>query len=219
MIGHGDADQPADLRREHAAGVDDDVGAISGRSPSCSTVTPGDPRPRSRPMATTRCVGPDRARRAAARRRRAPGPGRTGRASRRSAARRRRGRRRSTSAGSGPAPRRRAMRSSGRPKVLAQPAWRSQLLDPLRARRQPERTDLVPRRVDPGLGAQPPVQRRRRTSSSASGSREPRSCPTRPARVERRAAGQLGAIDEDDVGPAELGEVVGDATCRRRHRR
>ena len=38
-----------------------------------------------------------------------------------------------------------------------------------------------------------------------------RSCPTRPGRVERRAAGQLGAVDQHDVGPPELGQVVGDA--------
>src|SRR4029079_13623655 len=29
--------------------------------------------------------------------------------------------------------------------------------------------------------------------------------------MERRSGGQLGTVDEDDVGPATLGEVVGDA--------
>ena len=38
-----------------------------------------------------------------------------------------------------------------------------------------------------------------------------RSWPTRPARVERRPAGQLGAVDQHDVGLAQLGQVIGDA--------
>ena len=74
---HGDADHPADLRREHAAGVDDDVGARSRvRSPLCSTVTPVT-RPRSVPIATTRVCG-----RICAPRWRAPGGERVGEARR-----------------------------------------------------------------------------------------------------------------------------------------
>ena len=129
LVGHRDdrdrhARQPADLRREHAAGVDHDVG--------CDRLAPAvGPRPRRRSPGHARRAdrrrpgcGSGSARHASGPRRRAPGPDRTGRASRRSAARRRRGRRRSTSAGSGRAPPPAEISSSGSPNVLAQPAWR-----------------------------------------------------------------------------------------------
>ena len=48
--------------------------------------------------------------------------------------------------------------SRGSPNVLAQPAWRVELLQPLRGGGEPQRADLVPGRVDPGLGGQPPVE-------------------------------------------------------------
>ena len=123
----------------------------------CSTVTPVT-RPRSVPIATTRVCGRICRAALARARRRARWRGPTGRASRRSAARRRRGRRRSTSAGSGPGPRPREISSSGRPNVLAQPAWRRSSSNRSGLRREPQRTDLVPRRVRPGLGGQAPVQ-------------------------------------------------------------
>ena len=39
---------------------------------------------------------------------------------------------------------------------------------------------------------------------------EPRSCPTRPAEWKVEPRGQLVALEQDDVAPAELGQVVGE---------
>ena len=170
MIGIVDAGEPADLRREHPAGVDDDVGAIVSRPFAAvlhrrRRVT----RPRSTPIPTTRvCVRiwtP-----APARRPPAPGRARTGRASRRSAARPRRARRRSTSAGRAPAPRsRRSARAAGRTSWPSRPGgWSSS-----------KRSGVDASRSDPtschdgsdaGLGGQPRGTARRRTSSSSSAS-------------------------------------------------
>ena len=206
---HGHADQPADLGREHPAGVDDDVGAdlgafavlLDGHAGHAAAVRADgdDPRP-----------GPDPGALLSRRRRPARWPARTGRASRRSAARRRRGRRRSTSAGSGPGPPVAVMSSSGRPNVLAQPACRrsSSNRSGLEARRS-EPTSCHDGSV-PGLGGEPPVQVGAVHHHLGEGDRAPQ-LADQARRVEGRSGGQLRPIDEDDVGPAALREVVGDA--------
>ena len=205
-----DAGQPADLRGEHAAGVDDDVGRdrlaravaeldvdaghaaaldADRRRRGCGS---GSSTPRWRAPAASAMASPDGSSQ--------------------------------PSVGSQTAPRtpsvdisgKRSRASSARDQLERQPerlrpaGLALELLEARRRRRQPERADLVPRRVDAGLVAQAPVQRRRRTSSSWSGSRSSRSWPTRPAEWNVEPGRELGPVDEDDVGPAALGEVVGD---------
>ena len=84
-----------------------------------------------------------------------------------------------------------------------------ELLQPCLRRCQPERPDLVPRGIDARLGAEPPVQvgavhHHLRQGHGAS------ELADEAGRMERRAGCQLGPVDEDDVGPAQFGEVVGD---------
>ena len=144
-------------------------------------------------MPTTRVCGPDLAPRGA-RPPRAPGPGPTGRASRPSAARPRRARHRSTSAGTGPAPPPRTISSSGSPKVFAQPAWRWS---------SSKRAGVDASRSEPTSchdGSTPVSAARRRYSSTPYiiirvSVTVPRSWPDEPGRVERRARGQLRAVD------------------------
>ena len=205
---HVDAGQPADLGREHAAGVDDDVRPDLRRSPSCSTVTPVT-RPRSTPIADDPRVRPDRDAPLAGTGR--EGQGQAGRVepavgrqvdgAEHAVERHQREERR--------APRSALMSSTRQPERLGPAGLSAQLLQALRARRQPQRAHLVPRRVRAGLRGEAPVQlgavhhHLRQRHGAAQLADEPR-------RVERGAGGQLGAVDEHDVGPAELGEVVRD---------
>ena len=71
--------------------------------------------------------------------------------------------------------------SSGRPNVFAQPAWRA--ISSIRSsrRREPERADLAPARLEPDLRPRACGRARRSPSSSASARATPRSWPTRPA--------------------------------------
>ena len=84
-----------------------------------------------------------------------------------------------------------------------------QLLHPRRARRQADRADLVPRRIDAGLVEQPPVQRCAVHHHPREGHGTPELADQARA-VEGRTAGELRALDEDDVRPAAFGQVVGD---------
>ena len=83
------------------------------------------------------------------------------------------------------------------------------LLHPLGRRREPERPDLVPARLEADLRLERAVQvdalhhHLRERERAAELADEPRG-------VERRAARELGALDEDDVVPAEPGEPVQD---------
>ena len=122
---------------------------------------------------------------------------------------RRRARRRSTSAGRAPAPRRARSSSSGRPNVFAQPAWRA--ISSIRSSDDASRSepDLAPAGLEPDLGLERPVevdalhhhlrQRERRAELA-----------DEAGRVERRAAREVGPLDEDDVVPAEPREPVED---------
>ena len=177
------------------------------RSPRCSTVTPVT-RPRSVPMPTTRWCG-----RIEAPRCRAPAASACASPDGSS----------QPSVGSQTPPRTPSVdmsgkRSCGLPRRdqvhrqaerLGPAGLAGQLLEPLRRRRQPDRPDLVPRRVDPGLVQEPPVEVGPVHHHPGQGHRAAE-LADETRRMERRAAGELGPVDEDDVGPAALGEVVGD---------
>ena len=101
------------------------------------------------------------------------------------------------------------IRSSGSPKVFAQPACR---------RSSSNRSGVEASRSDPtschdgsdaGLGGQSPVQvgAVHHHLGERHGAAE---LADEAGGVERRAGRELGAVDEDDVGPAELGQVVRD---------
>ena len=181
--------------------------AISVRSPLCSTVTPVT-RPRSVPIATTRVCG-----RICAPRWRAPAASALASPDGSS----------QPSVGSQTAPRtpsvdisgKRSCASARRDQLerqaegLGPAGLAAQLLEPFRARREPQRADLVPRRVRAGLGGQAPVEVGAVHHHLGERDRAPQ-LADEPGRVERRARGQLRPVDQDDVGPAALGEVVRD---------
>ncbi len=84
-----------------------------------------------------------------------------------------------------------------------------ELLHPLLGRRQPQRADLAPAGLEPDLVPERPVQldrvhhHLRQRERAAQLAHQPR-------RVERRAARQLRPLDEHGVGPAELRQPVED---------
>ena len=181
--------------------------AISVRSPFRSTVTPVT-RPRSVPIATTLVCG-----RICAPRWRAPAASALARPDGSS----------QPSVGSQTAPRtpsvdisgNRACASCGADQLereserLGPAGLPAELLEPLGARREPQRADLVPRRIGPGLGGQAPVEVGAVHHHLGQRDRAPQ-LADEAGRMERRARGQLRAVDQDDVGPAALGEVVRD---------
>ncbi len=84
-----------------------------------------------------------------------------------------------------------------------------QFLQPFGRGRQPQRSHLAPRRIDAGLRGEPPVQVRR--VHHHPGQRHARAeLPDETRRVERRAARQLVALQEQHVRVVALHEVVGD---------
>ena len=99
--------------------------------------------------------------------------------------------------------------SIGSPKARGPAGLALELLEAGPARREPQGSDLVPRGIDAGLGRQPPVQldavhhhpRQRHGAPQL---------PDEPGAVERRARRQLRAVQQHDVGPAPLREVVRD---------
>ena len=146
-------------------------------------------------------------------------PARTGRASRRSAARQR------PEHAVGRHQREAVLRllglisSSGSPNVLAQPAWRLELLEPFRA-------------STPGGATRPRATTGRRPSRPPAAGRasvpyiiifvsvtEPPQLADEARRVEGRARGQLGAVDEDDVASSRARSGGRRSTSRRRRRR
>ena len=107
--------------------------------------------------------------------------------------------------------------SSGSPNVFAQPAWRRVSSQRSRRAGQPDAAALGPAGVELAAAELPveldrvhhhPRQRHRgaQLADEAGG-------------VERRAAGELRALEQHDVAPAQLGQVVGDRAARRRRRR
>ena len=208
MIGTVDADHPADLGGEHAAGVDDDVGAdlgplarlLDGHAGHSATFRADrdDPRLRADLRAALARAGGQRVGQPG---RIQPAVGRQPDGAEDAVGRHQR---------------EAVLRLLRRDEIERQaerlgPARLApKLLEPLRRRRQAKRPDLVPRRVRARLGGQAPVEvgavhhhlgERHRAPELADQAR----------RVEGRSGGQFGAFDEDDVGPAALGEVVGDA--------
>ena len=109
--------------------------------------------------------------------------------------------------------------SSGRPNVLRPAGLAPQLLERARASdaRRSEPTSCQPEST-PVSAARPPVQVGAVHHHPGQGHRAAQ-LADQPGRVEGRAGRQLGAVDQHDVRPAELGQVVGDATSRRRRRR
>ena len=214
---HGHADQPADLRREHPAGVDDDVGAdlgafalvLDGHAGHAAALRAdrddpglrsGSGAPRCRAPAASALASPDGSSQPSVGSQTAPRTPSVDISGKRSWASRA------------------VMSSSGRPNVLAQPACR---------RSSSNRSGLDARRSEPTSchdGSVPVSAASRRYRSDAvhhhlgEGHRAAQ-LADQAGRVEGRSGGQLRPIDEDDVGPAALGEVVGDATSRRRRRR
>ncbi len=214
LVGHrddrdGDARQPADLGSEHPAGVDDDVGRdrlaravakldVDAGDAAAVHADPHDPG-----------VGPDRdALLPGAGRQRHGQPGRIEPAVGRQPDRAEDALE-STSAGIASRASSAVISSSGSPNVFAQPAWRWSSSNRAFERREPERADLVPRRVDARLGRETAVQLGAVHHHPCQGHRAPQ-LADEARRVEGRAGRQLRPIDEDDVGPAALGEVVRD---------
>ena len=202
---HPHADQPGDLRGEHPAAVDDhlalDVPAVGAHA--------GDP-----PVAPWSIAVPGSAARSP--------PGGAGRRGQRRAQPRRvdlavgrgvrgaRARRRWTSAGTAPAPRRpRAAPAAGPGAAPSRPAGGSPRAAPATTPAAATRTPPSPARSrrlpPPGAGTA------RRPGVHAGQRRVGAQLPDEPGGVERRPAGQLGALDEQHVPLAALGQVVGDA--------
>ena len=212
LVGHrddrnGHADQPGDLRGEHPAGVHHHVGADLRAVARVFDRHAGDP-------AAIRADGDDRRLRA--------DPGATlpgaggqgvGEPRRIQPAIGRQVQR--TEHALGRHEREAVLRLLGRDQVERQaeclrPAGlAAELIEPLGRGRQAERADLMPRGVHAGLGRQTPVQ----VGPVHHHLRERHRAPElahEPGGMERRARGQLGAVDQDDLAPAELGQVVGD---------
>ena len=85
-----------------------------------------------------------------------------------------------------------------------------ELLIALASRSQAQRPDLVPGRIDARLLSKPSVQLdavHHHPGQGHAGSE----LPDQPGGMECRTRGEVGPLDEDDVRPTELGEVVGDA--------
>ena len=205
---HGHADEAADLGGEHPAGIHDDVGpdlrplavVLDGDAGHAAALRPDrdDPGPRPDPDALLASAGGERV----------GEPGRVEPAVGRQPD--------GAEDAVGRHQREAVLRLLRRDEVERQterlgPArLASELLEPLRRRRQPERADLVPRRIRARLGGQPPVQLGAVHHHPGEGHGAPE-LADQSSRVEGRSGGQLGAVDEDDVGPAALREVVGDA--------
>ena len=85
----------------------------------------------------------------------------------------------------------------------------AQLLHPLLGRGEPDPAAFGPARVEVGLLPDPPVEVDRVHHHLGQRDRAAQ-LPDQPGRVEGRAGGELVAVDEDDVVPAQLGEVVGE---------
>ena len=205
--GHDDAYQPADLGREHAARVDDELGPDLG---SLALVLHGD----AGHATALRADGHD------------PGGGPDGRATSARPGRQRLGQPgwiqpavggqpHATEHAVGGHQREAVLRLArgdevhGQAEGLGPAGLALELLHACPGRRQADRADLVPRRIDTGLGGQPPVQRGAVHHHLGQG-HGPTQLADQPRAVERAAAGQLGPLDEHDVGPATLGQVVGD---------
>ena len=84
-----------------------------------------------------------------------------------------------------------------------------ELLQPLRGGREPERADLAPAGLELDLGAEGPVQLDRAHHHLRERERAAQ-LPDEPGGVEGRARREVGAVDEDGVRPAELGQPVED---------
>ena len=211
-MGHRDdrdrhARQPADLRREHPAGIDDDVGRDRLAPAAVLDLDAGHPSA-IRDDRNDPGVGPDL--RAALPGARGQGLGQAGRIE--------------PAVGREPDgpedavgrhEREAVARLRGRNQLQRQPErprpadLALELLEAGLGRRQPERPDLVPRGIDAGLVAKAPVQVGAVHHHLGQGHGAAQ-LANEAGRVERRARGQLGPVDQDDVAPAKLGEVVGD---------
>jgi hypothetical protein len=203
----GHAGQSADLGREHPARVDHDVGAdlvalaglLDGHARDATAVRADRHDPRPRPDADTSRARPG-GQRVRQPRRVEPAVGRQEQGAQDTIGRHER---------------EQGVRLIG-PDQLDRQAERPgpaglppQLLESLGARRQAERPDLVPRRVDASLSREPPVLLDAVDHHPREGHRPPE-LTDEPGRVERRAGGQLGPLHEHDVRPAAAGEVVRD---------
>ena len=205
---HGHADHPADLRREHAARVDDDIGAdlasfalvLDGHAGHPATVRADRDDPGLR---ADLGAAPARARgqRVGQPRRVEPAVGRQPDGAQHAIG----GHQREPVLGL-----LRRDQLERQPERLGPAGLAAELLEPFRARGQPERADLVPRRVGAGLGGEAPIEVRPVHHHLGEGHRAAQ-LADQARRMERRAGGQLRAVDQHDVRPAELGQVVGDA--------
>ena len=83
------------------------------------------------------------------------------------------------------------------------------LLQPLGRGGEAQRSDLTPARLEPDFRLERAVELDRVHHHPRQRQRAPQ-LADEPRRVERRAARQVGALDEDDVVPAEPGEPVED---------
>ena len=95
------------------------------------------------------------------------------------------------------------------PERLRPAGLASQLLHPLFRRREPQRPDLVPAGVETDLLAERPVEVDRGHHHLREAQRAAQ-LADEPRRVERRAARQVGALDEHDVVPAQPRQPVED---------
>ena len=204
----GDAHHPAELGREHPGGVDDDVGADLAPLAVVLDGHAGDPTALRPDRHHTRVRADLRTAAARAGGQRVREPGRVQPAVRRQV----------DGAEHGVGRHQREARPRlGRADQLERQAeglgparLAAQLLEPLRAGGQSERSDLMPRRIGPGLGGEAPVQVGPVHHHLGQRHRAPQ-LADEPRGVERGARRELGAVDQDDVRPAELGQVVGDA--------
>ena len=204
---HGHAGHRPDLGREHAAGVDDDVGADLATFAAMLHGDAGD----------AALLGRDRHDAGVGVDGRALGP-RTGGEGLRQAGRIEPAVGRQvdgTKDTLGRHEREQGLRLVGPDEVQRQaerlgPAGlATELLVPFGCRRQAERSDLVPRRIDAGLRGQPAIQVGAVHHHPGQGHRSSQ-LTDQPGGVEGRARSQLRAIDQDDVGPAALCQVVRD---------
>ena len=199
---HPDSDEAGDLGGEHAAAVDDDL-ALDVTAVGAHT---GDPPPVGRDRRDPRAL-------------RDPRPARPGRRGQRVAEPRRvdlpvgrRVRRPEHAVGGHQREQRggllRGDQLQGQARPLRPGRLPADLLQPLRARRQPQRPRLHPpgRAVAPGL-LQPPVQVRGPPVHPGQGRVGPQ-LAHQAGRVEGRAAGELRALEEQHVALAALDEVV-----------
>ena len=204
---HGDPDHATDLRGEHAGRVDDDLGRDRAALTPVLDGHAGDPaavhadaddagvgpdRHAALPCPGGECLGEPR--------RVEPAVGRQPHAAQDAVGRHQR------EAVAGLGRRDEVHRQAER---LGPAGLPLELLHPRRRRGQADRADLVPGGVDAGLGLEPAVEVGAVHHHLGEGHRAPQ-LADQPGAVEGRAARQLGTVDEDDVGPATLGQVVGD---------